>query len=258
MLTISPVRAFSDNYIWVLHNQTDAIAIDPGEAKPLLAFLDAQQLNLQGVLITHRHQDHIGGLPELLRRHPTLPIYGPPTLAEVSHVLRDGDQFQVLGTHFDVIAVPGHTLDHLSYYSAPNLFCGDTLFGAGCGRLFEGTPQQMLDSLTELANLPPDTQIYPAHEYTVANLYFAQAVEPNNDDIKQRLNSDRVRQNNGFPTLPSTLALEQATNPFLRTSCNTVKSAATHHANRQINAQDEIFAELRAWKNGFRHEIDQQ
>jgi hydroxyacylglutathione hydrolase len=255
MLTISSVEAFSDNYIWVLHNQTDAIAVDPGDAGPLMAFLDAHQLTLRAVLITHRHRDHIAGLPVLSHHNPALRIIGPTTLPLASEPVSDGDQVSLLGYDFQVMAIPGHTLDHLAFYTAPWLFCGDTLFGAGCGRLFDGSPLQMHTSLQRLACLPADTEVYPAHEYTLANLAFAQEIEPSNPDIKQRIVSDESKRDKGLPTLPSTMALETATNPFLRTANKNVQTAAAQHAQTNIATPLEVFTELRAWKDGFRNVI---
>jgi len=252
MLTLSPVKAFSDNYIWVLHNQNAAIAIDPGDAGPLQDFLDAQGIALQAVLITHKHSDHIGGLDTLLRRQPALAVFGPSTLAQATRRVSAGARIDLLGLEFEVFEVPGHTLDHLAYHAAPWLFCGDTLFGAGCGRLFEGTPAQMRVSLGRLASLPPTTLICAAHEYTLSNLHFARAVENANPEITRRLIADQGKRDQDLPTLPSTLALELATNPFLRTACDSVKKAVEIYCARQITDADEVFAELRSWKNGFR------
>jgi hydroxyacylglutathione hydrolase len=256
MLTISSVDAFSDNYIWVLQRQNNAIAVDPGDAAPLIAFLDAHQLNLQAVLLTHWHQDHTGGIEALRQYSPGLRIFGPATLKQVSNPVQDGDSIKLLDLSFSVMAVPGHTLDHLAYHAAPWLFCGDTLFAAGCGRLFEGSAAQMHASLSRLAALPPDTQIYPAHEYTLSNLAFAQAVEPFNDDIKKRFVTDSAKRSKGQPTLPSTLAQEQATNPFLRVENDNVRSAVTAHTGKEICGNSEIFAALRSWKDAFRNVID--
>lgn len=255
MLTISSVEAFSDNYIWVLHNQTDAIAVDPGDAGPLTAFLDQHQLALRAVLVTHRHRDHIGGLEVLRHRNPDLRIIAPETLPLATDAVKDGDEVELLGVRFQVMAIPGHTLDHLAYYAKPWLFCGDTLFGAGCGRIFDGSLGQMHASLTKLAALPAETEIYPAHEYTLANLAFALEIEPSNQDIKQRITLEEAKRDKGLPTLPSNLATELSTNPFLRCSFDNVKSAAAAHAERKITAPDEVFAVLRAWKDGFRNVI---
>jgi hydroxyacylglutathione hydrolase len=252
MLILSPVEAFSDNYIWVLHNRTEAIAVDPGDARPLIAWLDAQHLDLKGVLITHLHRDHIGGLDILRQRTPGLPVMGPATLDGATRQVGENDQVNVLGITFRVLSVPGHTLDHLAYYAAPWLFCGDTLFGAGCGRLFEGTPAQMHASLSKLAALPPETLVCPAHEYTIDNLHFALAVEPDNNDIKRRMAEDKSKRDNHLPTLPSTIARERATNPFLRTGDGNIQRSASLHAGRPLTSPVEIFGKLREWKDGFR------
>jgi len=253
MLTISSVEAFSDNYIWVLHQQNNAIAIDPGDAAPLIKFLDTHQLSLDAVLITHWHQDHTGGVEALRRHFPQLRVIGPATVAQVTEPVAEGDMLDLLHHRFSVMAVPGHTLDHLAYYGAPCLFCGDTLFAAGCGRLFEGNAAQMYASLSRLAALPPETLVYPAHEYTLGNLAFAQAVEPSNNDIKQRYSSEKAKRDKGLPTLPSTMALEQASNPFLRTGFNNVQTAAAGHSGQKTSEASEIFAALRTWKDGFRN-----
>lgn len=251
MLTTSFVEAFSDNYIWVLHDRSRAIAVDPGDAAPLQAFLAAEGLTLDTVLITHRHADHVGGLPQLARQTPGLRVIGPATLAGVTEAVADGDRFTLLSMPFDVLAVPGHTLDHLAYHCEAGLFCGDTLFGAGCGRLFEGTPAQMHASLARLAALPDDTRVFPAHEYTLANLRFASAVEPSNPDITARIGHDGARRQAGLPTLPSLLSSERATNPFLRTASPAIGAALARRAGREIDDPVERFALLRAWKDSF-------
>jgi hydroxyacylglutathione hydrolase len=252
MLALSPIPAFSDNYIWVLHNQSDALAIDPGDAVPLTAFLDRHHLTLRAVLITHCHADHVGGLPALIARDPQLRLIGPATLKIASEPVADQQTVSALGIDFRVLAVPGHTLDHLAYYAAPWLFCGDTLFGAGCGRLFEGSPAQMLASLQRLASLPPDTLICPAHEYTLANLQFALAAEPFNRDINQRLDRDKTSRDQHRPTLPCQLAQELATNPFLRCNQPSIRQTIEQKEKRHFSSEEEIFAALRRWKDGFK------
>ncbi|WP_215777393.1 hydroxyacylglutathione hydrolase [Paludibacterium sp. B53371] len=252
MLVLSPVSAFSDNYIWVLHNGSDALAVDPGDARPLLAFLQQQQLQLQTVLITHRHDDHVGGLPMLRNHFPAMQLIGPATLPGVDLAVDHGRQIRALGLDIAVMAVPGHTLDHLAYYAAPWLFCGDTLFGAGCGRLFEGSPAQMAASLSQLAGLPPETLVCPAHEYTLSNLQFAKHIEPFNQDINQRLANDQARRNQAQPTLPSRLSLELATNPFLRCHTPSIREQIERRENRKMDSEVEIFAALRRWKDGFK------
>ena len=217
-----PIPAFSDNYIWMLVRNSHAWIIDPGEAAPVVQVLHEKNLKLAGILITHHHADHTGGIVELLQHH-SVPVYGPcnsPARKLISHVLKDGDCISLGGIEFSVIAVPGHTLDHIAFYSAVEniLLCGDTLFSAGCGRVFEGTHEQMYESLLKLAALPGDTKFYCAHEYTLANLLFAIAVEPDNQDIIQYQRQCEAIRAKNLPTLPSTIALEKKINPFLR--CN--------------------------------------
>jgi hydroxyacylglutathione hydrolase len=250
MLTITPVPAFNDNYIWVLHDESRALAVDPGDAAPLTAFLAQRGLALEAILLTHHHDDHIGGVAALRRHDPALTVYGPPAIA--THAVTAGDRLTVLGTEFVVLAVPGHTLDHIAYFGDGELFCGDTLFGAGCGRVFEGTPEQMHASLRQLAALPGTTRIYPAHEYTLSNLAFALAIEPDNDALRQRLAVDRASREAGRPTLPSTLAQEMATNPFLRVDSENVRRSAEIHAQSPLALAADVFRVLREWKNGFR------
>lgn len=256
MIIIEPIAAFTDNYIWCLHNGVDAYVVDPGDAAPVIAFIETQKLKLRGILITHHHLDHIGGVSELRERYALDTIYGPdnPVIKGITQTLREGDAINVLGEKFEVLEVPGHTLDHIAYLSAqlqpPALFCGDTLFAGGCGRLFEGTPAQMFASLGKFKKLAAETRVFCTHEYTQANLRFAQAVEPDNLALKQRAQSaDNVRANNQ-PTLPSTLALEFETNPFLRTQQPAVQSAALRHSPQSAN-EVEFFAAIRRWKDQF-------
>nr|WP_294864171.1 hydroxyacylglutathione hydrolase [uncultured Pseudogulbenkiania sp.] len=252
MFTVTPVPAFSDNYIWLLQQAGRAVAVDPGDAAPVLAYLAAHGLALEAVLVTHHHADHVGGLAELTRHYPHLRIIGPASIAQVNEAVMDGSRFELLGAQFDVLEVPGHTLDHLAYLTDGRLFCGDTLFGAGCGRLFEGSPEQMHASLGRIAALPDSTRLYPAHEYTLSNLRFAAAVEPDNDAIRQRLAEDQATLAAGEPTLPSTLDKERATNPFLRTAVDAVTRRATQQAGAPLTTPAAVFAVLREWKNSFR------
>lgn len=250
MLSIRPISCLADNYIWVLQHGCSVIAVDPGEAPPLLDYLQQNRLELTAVLLTHRHADHVGGLPEICAAHAPA-VYGPASIAGVTHPLRGGEQVRLLETDWQVIAVPGHTDEHLAYYGAGALFCGDVLFGAGCGRVFDGTPQQLHASLNKLTALPADTQVYSAHEYTLANLRFAAAVEPGNPAISQRTENERRKREQQQPTLPSTLALELATNPFLRCAAPTV-IRSVHERAPEASSPEEVFTVLREWKNHFK------
>ncbi|CAG9181080.1 hydroxyacylglutathione hydrolase [Cupriavidus pinatubonensis] len=257
MLTLLPLPAFSDNYIWLLHDGCQAWVVDPGDAAVVRDYLQRLGLSLQGILLTHHHPDHTGGVGAL-RRQTGAAVHGPhgEPLPEPVKRLREGDRLDILGCRFEVLEVPGHTAGHIAYFSkdsadAPILFCGDTLFSAGCGRLFEGTPAQMLASLDKLAALPPRTRVCPAHEYTLGNLRFAQAVEPGNQDVAAYLRRCIALRAGGEPTLPSRLACELRVNPFLRS-----REPAVRHALRarlSDGADDvQVFAALREWKNDFR------
>lgn len=254
MLQIEPIAAFNDNYIWVLHDGLQAWVVDPGDATPVLNWLAHRPLQLAGLLITHHHPDHIGGIAALRRHAPAAEVIGPdnPRIEGLTRRVDDGECVTLLDRHFDVIGVPGHTLDHLAYFSRdmnpPRLFCGDTLFAGGCGRLFEGSPAQMWHSLQRLMELPPETLIYCAHEYTLANLRFALAVEPDNAALQQRQVHDQRSREAGRPTLPSTLAQEQATNPFLRGGEAAVLAAARKRESDVCDSAT-AFAALRRWKD---------
>lgn len=251
MFRLAAISAFADNYIWVLHNSRRAIAVDPGDAAPLQAWLSQQQLQLEAVWITHHHADHIGGLPALLAAWPQLAVYGPADITVVNQPCRHGSTVPAFGREARVLAIPGHTANHLAFYLAPHLFCGDTLFGAGCGRVFDGTMTDLFHSLRSLASLPPDTLCYPAHEYTLSNLAFAAAVEPGNTAIISRQQRDQARRDAKQPTLPTLLADELATNPFLRSAEAAIQHAAKQHAGQEISTEEGIFATLRLWKNNF-------
>ena len=255
MIQISALPAFTDNYIWLLqdHRSQRCAVVDPGDAAPVEAWLDAHpDWVLSDILITHHHHDHVGGV-ERLKHISGATVYGPASenIPARNVALKDNDIASVLGWEFDVYAVPGHTLGHIAYYHHGLLFCGDTLFAAGCGRLFEGTPDQMHHSLSRLAALPEDTLVYCTHEYTLSNLKFAAAVEPTNADIAARLEKVTQQRQNGVMTLPSTLALEKLTNPFLRTAETLVKQKVDERAGAQNRAPSEVFAALRAWKDKF-------
>jgi hydroxyacylglutathione hydrolase len=258
MLQVTAVPAFTDNYIWLIHGLHDAaqvVAVDPGEAGPVLKSLDQFGLALRGILLTHKHNDHVGGVVELLDRFD-VPVFAPrldPTPAQPVRV-SEGDraEFAALGLYFDVLDVPGHTLGHIAYVGHGAVFSGDTLFSAGCGRLFEGTPEQMSASLAKFAALPPATQMYCGHEYTVSNLRFAQAVEPENRAVQEYLELCLRLRSKDEATLPSTIRQERNVNPFLRCDEGIVKQAAERHAGHGLQSHVQVFATLRAWKDGFK------
>ena len=253
MFDVIPIPAFQDNYIWLLRKGATAVVVDPGDARPVLAVLEREGLSLSSLLITHHHADHQGGVADLLDHHPA-EVFGPAmeSIAGISNPLRGEDTVRLdsLGVDFRVLAVPGHTLGHLAYYGAGCLFCGDTLFAGGCGRLFEGSAAQMVDSLSRLAALPDDTAVYCAHEYTQANLRFALVVEPGNLRLQGRAAEVAAARAKGEATVPSTIGLEKATNPFLR--CREPEVVASVRSKAPA-ARDEltVFAALREWKNGF-------
>lgn len=259
MLDAYAIPAFTDNYLWLLSRGTDAVIIDPGDAAPVLEVLEQRGLNLRAILITHWHPDHIGGINPLLERG-SVPVYGPRAeiskIPQLTHALDDGDRVTVLGQTFDVMAVPGHTLGHIAYYTEQQLFCGDTLFSAGCGRLFEGTPEQMHASLSRFAALPATTNVYCTHEYTLSNLAFAVAVEPQNMDLLKRLSDVRSLRAQNQPSLPSTLAIELASNPFLRSDCPDVVAAAEMQSGQSNMSHSQVFAVLRRWKDNFKVPAD--
>jgi len=253
MFDVIRIPAFKDNYIWLLRQGASAVVVDPGEARPVLEVLERTALSLAGILVTHHHADHQGGVADLLARYPA-EVFGPATesITGLTRPLRGGETVHIAACDLtlQVIAVPGHTLGHLAYYGAGCLFCGDTLFAGGCGRLFEGTAAQMADSLARLAALPDDTAVYCAHEYTQANLRFALAVEPGNRFLSRRAEQVAAHRAQDWPTVPSTIGIEKASNPFLR--CREAEVAAA--ARRRVpGARDEVavFAALREWKNSF-------
>jgi hydroxyacylglutathione hydrolase len=255
MLEVTPVPAFRDNYIWLIHapeDRTRVLAVDPGDAGPVQSLLSARQWALAGILVTHHHADHTGGVPRLAGHHGC-PVYGPKkeVIPAMTRALGAGDtvSFPTLGLEFSVIEVPGHTAGHIAFYGHGALFCGDTLFSAGCGRLFEGTPGEMLASLDVLAGLPASTQVYCTHEYTESNLAFAAAVEPDNRQIAEyREKCAQLRRENR-PTLPSTIDQEKRINPFLRVDMDSVRQAAASRG--AGSGRTEIFAAIREWKDGF-------
>lgn len=258
MAAIIPIPAFSDNYVWLLRRGRSAAVVDPGDAKPVLDYLDRESLRLVAILATHHHGDHVGGIPKLIERF-RVPVFGPAreNIPGRTRGLVEGDRIELpeLDAAFDTIDIPGHTAGHIAYFGlvdpTPSLFCGDTLFAAGCGRLFEGTPDQMWRSLSKLASLPEATRVYCGHEYTLANLRFAAAVEPASAALGERTARERAKRDDGLPTLPSTIADEHATNPFLRASVPAVHAAAEAHAGHALDDAVSTFAVLRSWKNAF-------
>jgi len=260
MFQIDALPAFSDNYLWLLqdHASRHCAVVDPGDAAPVLAWLAAHPgWQLSDILITHHHPDHVGGVAQL-KAATGARVYGPAReqIPARDVALVEGDCFTVLGRDFVVHEVPGHTLGHIAYYHAdaeqPWLFCGDTLFAAGCGRLFEGTPQQMNASLQHLAALPDATRVYCTHEYTLSNLHVAHAVEPHNPAIAARLKEISAWRAAGRISLPSTIALEKATNPFLRCAETSIQEKLDERDGPLQRSPDEAFASLRRWKDNFR------
>ena len=253
-MQLTPLPAFSDNYIWLLDAGDARLVVDPGDAGPVFEQVAADGRAPTAVLLTHHHDDHVGGVRALLRRWPGLPVFGPADsrIATVDHPVGDGDRIAVGPWRFEAIAVPGHTVSHIAFHGEGLLFCGDTLFSLGCGRLFEGTPRDMLGSLERLAALPAETLVCCGHEYTLANAAFARVVEPDNPALQRRQAEATTMRDRGLPTLPSTLGGELDCNPFLRIDAPAVRAAV---AAREPGAADDrvaAFAGLRRWKDGFR------
>jgi hydroxyacylglutathione hydrolase len=254
MLAIHAVPAFKDNYIWILESGGNAAAVDPGDARPVEEFLRERGLTLTAVLATHHHADHVGGLPALAQRW-RCPTFGPAreVAEKLDRRLAHGDRFEVpgIGVALETLDIPGHTAGHIALFGADAVFCGDTLFACGCGRIFEGTPAQMVDSLAQLTRLPASTRVFCGHEYTMANIRFAQAVEPGNRALDARKEREAAKRLRDQPTLPSTIGDELATNPFLRCGEPEVVASAERHAGRKLKTPVEVFAEIRNWKNAF-------
>lgn len=250
---IKPLCAFNDNYIWLLPNTANQTAwvVDPGDAGPVIAALNEGQLALEGILITHHHHDHSGGVRDLIKQWPDVRVIGShkSTLDFVTERVSQGMMLQCGAHRLTVLEIPGHTLDHLAFYNAEMLFCGDTLFSAGCGRVFEGTYSEMYQSLNQLAELPDTIKIYCGHEYTSANCQFAAQVEPHNPWIQKKILEVAALRANHLPTLPSCLADEKHINPFLRCEQPDVVRAAEHYWGRRLDNPVDVFTCLREWKN---------
>lgn len=260
MITVTPLPAFQDNYLWLLHRDGVAAVVDPGDGAVVQAALEQRGLTLSAILVTHHHPDHVGGLPLLARRWQGVPILGPRAeehkIPGLTRLLDDGDRVVLpqLGLELEVLAVPGHTLGHIAYHETRQglLFCGDTLFAGGCGRLFEGTPRQMYYSLQRLAALDGATRVYCAHEYTLSNLDFARAAEPGSAALAAEIERVRALRARHQPSVPSTLERERGINPFLRAGLPALAESASAHAGKPLPDAVEVFAELRRWKDGYK------
>jgi hydroxyacylglutathione hydrolase len=253
-IQIDPIPAFTDNYFWALRAGAQCAVVDPGDAQTVIDWLDQRGLSLVTILTTHHHPDHVGGIADLRRRYGEIPVYGPAneTIPERTHALTEGDTVSVLGQRLNVWDVPGHTAGHIAYIGAGFAFVGDTLFAAGCGRLFEGTPAQMAHSLSRFAALPAATKVYCAHEYTLSNLRFALSVDGENEALIARSFSAQELREANTPTVPFSIADEIATNPFLRAHLPALRAAADGHVGQTHGNAVDVFATLRKMKNEFR------
>jgi hydroxyacylglutathione hydrolase len=254
MLEVVPLPAFQDNYIWTLRDGRHAAVVDPGEAGPVTRYLAAEKLQLVAILATHHHPDHTGGIAELVSHRP-VPVFGPrgEPIPALTHPVGQGDRVEIpeLAASFSVLDIPGHTRAHVAYYGLESVFCGDTLFACGCGRVFEGTPEQMLASLSKLAALPDATKVYCGHEYTLANIRFARAVDPDNTTLAALEERAQKLRAAGKPTLPTTLGEERRANPFLRCAEPAVVESANKYLGSRVADPVRVFAAIREWKNRF-------
>ena len=254
MLSVEPIKAFEDNYIWLVTTNEGSIVVDPGESSKIIKLIDENKINLKGIFVTHHHYDHTDGLKDLSRKL-NIDIYGPNNnINEINKRVKNSDHISILGIDFEIIEVPGHTLDHIAFYSfndgEPILFCGDTLFAGGCGRIFEGTYEQMFESLNKLSSLPKNTKIYCGHEYTLSNLKFAIEADSSNKDLIKEYEQIKRLRNIDCPSLPSTLDRELKVNPFLRYDNYLIKNKIKKEFGISGNGLD-IFTALRKWKDSF-------
>jgi len=257
MLNIHPICAFKDNYIWVIHNNNYAVIIDPGLAAPVTEYLQSEKLHPCAILITHHHNDHTGGVTELLQRFD-IPVYGPgnESIAAITNPVQQNDIVNLpeISLNLTVLDTPGHTRGHIAYYGSDPwamIFCGDTLFSCGCGRIFEGSAAQLYQSLQKISQLPDATLIYCAHEYTLGNIAFARTVDPENKKLNEFAITAQELRHKNMPTIPTTLALEKAINPFLRCENQSIINSAQNYSKQQLQNPVEVFAVLREWKNKF-------
>ncbi len=254
MLSVKPIKAYQDNYIWLVSTNEGSIVVDPGESKKILNLIDNNEIDLEGVLITHHHFDHTNGLSDLLNKS-SLEVYGPKNNVNgINNIVKNNDKFKVIGIDFEVIEIPGHTLDHIAFYSfndgEPILFCGDTLFSGGCGRVFEGTFDQMFNALKKISKYPKETKIFCGHEYTLSNLKFALAVDENNEDLIKEYDNIKNIVDSGNPSLPTILEKELKINPFLRCDNHHIKNKIVSKFNTSDD-EFEVFCALRQWKDNF-------
>jgi hydroxyacylglutathione hydrolase len=253
MLNIEPIKAYTDNYIWLVSTNEGSIVVDPGESKEILNLIDTNKIDLKGILITHHHYDHTNGLIDLTNKM-NLEVYGPKKIEGINNIVKESDKFSLIGIDFEVIEIPGHTMDHLAFYSSNNrdpiLFCGDTLFAGGCGRVFEGTFEQMFKSLKKISNYPKETKIFCGHEYTLSNLKFALEVDKDNKQLQDEYINVKKLISSDIPSLPTNLNKELKVNPFLRCDEINIKNKVIDKFDI-IDDELEIFTALRKWKDNF-------
>ena len=253
MLSVEPIKAYTDNYIWLISTNEGSIVVDPGESKEILNLIDTNEIDLRGVLITHHHYDHTNGLLDLTNKM-NLEVYGPEKIEGINNIVNESDKFSLIGIDFEVIEIPGHTLDHIAFFSSNNkdpiLFCGDTLFAGGCGRVFEGTFEQMFKSLKKISNYPKETKIFCGHEYTLSNLKFALEVDKDNKDLVNEFNNIEKLISSDIPSLPTNLNKELKLNPFLRCHDIDIKNKVIEKFDI-IDDELQIFTALRKWKDNF-------